>query len=64
MDTSGDDLLGVGAAAELLQVSTQTVRRWAESGDLVSIRTPGNQRRFRRSDVLALLQPSTGGDAA
>ncbi len=64
MDTSdGGDLLSIGAAARILQVSVQTVRRWDEAGSLESIRTPGNQRRYRRSDVEALLTPA-GGDAA
>jgi excisionase family DNA binding protein len=49
------DLITTGTAAELLGVSPQTVRRWADSGDLPSVRTPGNQRRFRRSAVVALL---------
>jgi excisionase family DNA binding protein len=49
------DLITTGTAAELLGVSPQTVRRWADSGDLPSVRTPGNQRRFRRAAVEALL---------
>lgn len=46
-----DDLLPIGEAARLLGVAVSTVRRWDASGDLKSVRTPGNQRRFRRSDV-------------
>ena len=57
MDDSPNDLLSVGDAAVLLQVSTQTVRRWEQSGHLLAVRTPGNQRRFRRADVDALLTP-------
>ena len=37
----------------------QTVTRWAASGRITSIRTPGGHRRFRESEVRALLR----GDA-
>ena len=53
-----DDLLTTGEAAAELQVSVQTVRRWERQGDLRAVRTPGNQRRFRRSEVEALLAPA------
>jgi excisionase family DNA binding protein len=49
------DLISTGEAARLLGVSPQTVRRWADLGDLPSVRTPGGQRRFHRSTVNALL---------
>lgn len=57
MDDSPDDLLSIGEAATVLQASVQTVRRWEQSGHLPAVRTPGNQRRFRRSEVEALLAP-------
>ena len=47
--------LTVGDVAEILQVHPDTVRRWSAAGDLRSWLTPGRQRRFRRSDVEALL---------
>lgn len=34
----------IGQAAELLGVSADTVRRWADAGDLPSTRTSGGQR--------------------
>lgn len=49
------DLITSGDAARILGASTKTVRRWAESGHLPVVRTPGGHRRFRRSDVEALL---------
>ncbi len=52
-----DELLTTAGAAKVLQVSVQTVRRWETNGDLLAVRTPGKQRRFRRSDVEALLAP-------
>jgi molybdopterin-binding protein len=36
--------LRIGQAAELLGVSADTVRRWADDGRLPSRRTPGGQR--------------------
>lgn len=37
------------------RVSIASVRRWAAAGRIGSIRTPGGHRRFRRSEVEALL---------
>lgn len=47
----GDDLLAIGAAARLLGVSPDTLRRWENDGRLTAVRTLGNQRRFRRADI-------------
>lgn len=47
--------LAIGETARLLGVSVDTVREWERQGVIASSRTPGNQRRFRRSDVEALL---------
>jgi diguanylate cyclase (GGDEF)-like protein/excisionase family DNA binding protein len=56
--------LRVRQAAELLDVSASTLRRWADSGKVASRRTPGGQRRFSRA-VLAKLAPpdQDGADA-
>lgn len=54
--TSSDDaLVGVSEAAQLAQLSVDTIRRYADAGKLAYTRTPGNQRRFRKRDVLALI---------
>lgn len=53
-----DELVPIGRAAELLHVSVATVRRWEADGHLESVRTPGNQRRYRVGDVLNLLARS------
>jgi len=52
-----DDLLTAGQAARQLQVSIDTVRRGGEAGKIPMLRTPTGNRRFRRSDVEAVLIP-------
>jgi excisionase family DNA binding protein len=42
-------------AAAMLGVSAAAVSDWADRGYLPYFRTPSGQRRFRRSDVEALL---------
>ena len=37
--------------ADQLGVHVDTVKRWADSGALPSLRTPGKWRRFRQEDV-------------
>jgi excisionase family DNA binding protein len=54
-----DELLTPGEVAELFRVGPSTVARWADTGYLASIRTPGGHRRFRRADVDALLAKAT-----
>jgi excisionase family DNA binding protein len=52
-----DRLLTTGEAAEILSVSPSTVINYADAGLLKAFRLPGGHRRFRRSDVEALLDP-------
>lgn len=42
--------------AALFRVDPKTVTRWAQAGKLNSIRTLGGHRRFRESEVRALLR--------
>lgn len=68
-----DRLLTPGEVATLFRVDPKTVTRWASAGRIGSIRTPGGHRRFRESEVRALLrgevndsipvQPAAGVDA-
>ena len=52
---SRDRLLTPGEVAALFRVDPKTVTRWAAAGRIGSIRTPGGHRRFRESEVRALL---------
>jgi excisionase family DNA binding protein len=49
-------LLTPGEVAALFRVDPKTVTRWAASGRIKSIRTPGGHRRFRQSEVNRLLR--------
>ncbi|HEY0486436.1 MAG TPA: BldC family transcriptional regulator [Mycobacteriales bacterium] len=51
----GERLLTPGEVAALFRVDPKTVTRWAAAGRISSIRTPGGHRRFRESEVRALL---------
>ena len=42
----------------MFRVDPKTVTRWAAAGKLGSVRTPGGHRRFRESEVRALLEGS------
>jgi excisionase family DNA binding protein len=48
------DDLTTRAAAKVLGVHPDTLARWADDGKVPHWRTPGNQRRFRRSVIEAL----------
>lgn len=52
-------LLTPGEVATLFRVDPKTVTRWATAGRIGSIRTPGGHRRFRESEVKALLAELT-----
>lgn len=48
-------LLTPAEVAKLFHVDPKTVTRWAKSGKLSTIRTLGGHRRYRASEVYALL---------
>lgn len=56
---NGERLMTPGEVASLFRVDPKTVTRWAVAGRIGSVRTPGGHRRFRESEVRALLN----GDA-
>ncbi len=47
-----DHLISIKEAAQLLAVSTKTLRRWDQQGKIKSIRTAGGHRRFNVSELL------------
>ncbi|MEU1879201.1 BldC family transcriptional regulator [Streptosporangium sp. NPDC020072] len=60
--TTGPDtterLLTPGEVARIFGVDPKTVNRWALTGKIPSVRTPSNQRRYRETDIKALLNAS------
>jgi len=57
-----EKLLTPSEVAALFRVDPKTVTRWAKAGKLTSIKTLGGHRRYRESEVKALLK-STLGDS-
>jgi excisionase family DNA binding protein len=53
--SDGEALLTPAEVAALFRVDPKTVTRWAKAGKLDSIRTLGGHRRYRASEVHALL---------
>jgi excisionase family DNA binding protein len=51
----GEPLLTPGQVATMFRVDPKTVTRWANTGKLTSIRTLGGHRRYRETEVRALL---------
>jgi len=54
-------LLTPSEVAALFRVDPKTVTRWAKAGKLTSIRTLGGHRRYRESEVKALLETHLKG---
>lgn len=50
-----EKLLTPQEVAAMFRVDPKTVTRWAKAGKLSSIRTLGNHRRYKASEVRALL---------
>ncbi len=53
--TSDDPWLALGAAARLVGVGPDTLRRWADTGKVESYVTPGGHRRFLRSSLESMI---------
>jgi excisionase family DNA binding protein len=51
-----EPLLTPSEVASMFRVDPKTVTRWAKAGKLSAIRTLGGHRRYRESEVRALLQ--------
>lgn len=65
-ETTADQgrLLTPGEVAAMFRVDPKTVTRWAAAGRIGSIRTPGGHRRFRETEVRALLEDGRSVAAA
>ena len=59
MNSDHEVLLTPAEIASLFRVDPKTVTRWAKSGKLTSIRTLGGHRRYKESEVKALLLKTT-----
>jgi excisionase family DNA binding protein len=59
MNSDQEVLLTPAEVAALFRVDPKTVTRWAKSGKLTSIRTLGGHRRYKESEVKALLLKTT-----
>jgi excisionase family DNA binding protein len=57
-------LLTPSEVAALFRVDPKTVTRWAKAGKIGSIRTLGGHRRFRETEVRALLTSAQGRESA
>ncbi|MEX0659550.1 MAG: BldC family transcriptional regulator [Egibacteraceae bacterium] len=55
MTSPDEELLTPSEVAKLFRVDPKTVTRWAKAEKLSSIRTLGGHRRYRASEVHALL---------
>jgi len=53
---SQENLLTPAEVAALFRVDPKTVTRWAKAGKLTSIKTLGGHRRYKESEVKALLK--------
>ena len=59
MASEQEVLLTPAEVASLFRVDPKTVTRWAKAGKLTSIRTLGGHRRYKESEVKALLKTIT-----
>jgi excisionase family DNA binding protein len=62
-DGTAEVLLTSGEVAGRFRVDPKTVQRWAATGRISSIRTPGGHRRFRESEIRALMRGGAEGTA-
>ena len=64
-DVSNDEpekLLTPSEVATMFRVNPKTVTRWARAGKISAIRTLGGHRRFKESEIRALLDRVDEGE--
>ena len=54
-----DRLLTVAQASEIAGVSTESIRRWTNSGKLRTYRSAGNHRRIKVSDLMRIVDKNS-----
>lgn len=59
-----DKLLSISEAKKYLNVSRATIDRWQKKGLVHPVKTPGGHRRFRESDLRAVIGLEEVGDTA
>ena len=57
-----DKLLTISEVADILHVSKNSLRTWDKEGKIVSVKTDGGHRRYRKSDVDAFAGFETTDD--
>lgn len=57
LDENEHEWLSLGAASRLLGVNADSLRRWANTGRVACITTPGGHRRFSRRSLQQILEP-------
>jgi len=62
MTSEQEVLLTPAEVASLFRVDPKTVTRWAKAGKLTSIKTLGGHRRYKDSEVKALLNSVSGNN--
>jgi excisionase family DNA binding protein len=55
-ESAATERLSLGPASRLLGVDPDTLRRWADAGQIDVLTTPGGHRRFERTDLDRLLE--------
>jgi len=60
INRTGDQevLLTPAEVAKIFRVDPKTVTRWAKAGKITAIRTLGGHRRYRQSEIQALVKVS------
>jgi excisionase family DNA binding protein len=56
MDGQMSELLTPSEVAKLFRVDPKTVTRWARTGKLSAIRTLGGHRRYRKEEIIGVLE--------
>ena len=58
-DVAPSDFLTAEEAAHLVNCNRFSLDRWVKDGHLNVYRTPGGHKRFKRSDLIRMLQSGT-----